>query len=98
MAVFNLATRSKNYEMIMFPDPYAKNGSRLMDGKLCLVHGLIGRRNGEMSLAAHEVYDLETSIPKIIQRVNFLLHPTEKQLTSSNNYEKPSMEQAGRRA
>ena len=64
MAVFNLATRSKNYEMIMFPDPYAKNGSRLMDGKLCLVHGLIGRRNGEMSLAAHEVYDLKLRFRK----------------------------------
>ncbi len=78
MAVFNLATRSHSYEMIMFPDPYQKNGSRLEDGKLCLIHGLIGRRNGEMSLAAHEIYDLETSIPKVIQRVNFILYPTEQ--------------------
>lgn len=77
MAVFHLATRTQNYEMIMFPDPYEKNGSRLEDGKLCLIHGLIGRRNGEMSLAAHEVFELESSIPKIIQRVNFILHPTE---------------------
>lgn len=78
MAIFSLATRTQNYEMIMFPDPYEKNRSRLEDGKTCLVHGLIGRRNGEMSLAAHEIFDLEISIPKIIQRVNFLLHPTEK--------------------
>ncbi|MGB0743319.1 MAG: DNA polymerase III subunit alpha [Opitutales bacterium] len=77
MAVFHLATRTQNYEMIMFPDPYEKNGSRLEDGKLCLIHGLIGRRNGEMSLAAHEIYDLESSIPKMIQRVNFILHPNE---------------------
>jgi DNA polymerase-3 subunit alpha len=78
MAVFNLATRSQSYEMIMFPDPYEKNGARLEDGKLCLIHGLIGRRNGEMSLAAHEVYELESSIPKIIQRINFILHANDR--------------------
>jgi DNA polymerase-3 subunit alpha len=78
MAVFNLSTRTHSYEMIMFPDPYEKNGARLEDGKLALIHGLIGRRNGEMSLAAHEVFDLELSIPKIIQRINFILHPNEK--------------------
>ncbi len=78
MAVFNLATRTHSYEMIMFPDPYEKNGARLEDGKLALIHGLIGRRNGEMSLAAHEVFDLETSIPRIIQRINFILHPNGK--------------------
>jgi DNA polymerase-3 subunit alpha len=78
MAVFNLATRSHSYEMIMFPDPYAKEGSRLEDGKLTLIQGLIGRRNGEMSLAAHNVFDLESSVPKIIQRINFILYPNSK--------------------
>ncbi|MGB0335054.1 MAG: DNA polymerase III subunit alpha [Opitutales bacterium] len=78
MAVFNLATRSHTYEMIMFPDPYAKCGSRLEEGKLALIQGLVGRRNGEMSLAAHEVYDLESSVPKIIQRINFILRPNDK--------------------
>jgi len=78
MAVFQLATRTHSYEMIMFPDPYEKNGARLENGKLCLIHGLIGRRNGEMSLAAHEVYELESSIPNIIQRVNFILHPNDQ--------------------
>ncbi|MFP4156007.1 MAG: DNA polymerase III subunit alpha [Opitutales bacterium] len=78
MAVFHLATRSHSYEMIMFPDPYEKNGARLEDGKLCLVHGLIGRRNGEMNLAAHEIYELESSIPKVIQRVNFILYPNQQ--------------------
>ncbi|MFP4069645.1 MAG: DNA polymerase III subunit alpha [Opitutales bacterium] len=76
MAVFNLATRSQSYELIMFPDPYEKNGARLEEGKLALVHGLIGRRNGEVGLQAHEVFDLEASIPRIIQRINFLLQPT----------------------
>ena len=78
MAVFNLATRTHSYEMIMFPDPYAKDGHRLEDGKLALIQGLIGRRNGEMSLAAHNVFDLESSIPKLIQRINFILHPNSK--------------------
>ncbi|MGJ8650437.1 MAG: DNA polymerase III subunit alpha [Opitutaceae bacterium] len=78
MAVFNLATRFHNFEMIMFPDPYAKCGDRLVDGKLTLIHGLIGRRNGEMSLAAHEVFDLETSIPRIVERINFIIHPNNK--------------------
>ncbi|MEO0508265.1 MAG: DNA polymerase III subunit alpha [Verrucomicrobiota bacterium] len=78
MAVFHLATRTQNYELIMFPDPYEKNGARLEDGKLCLIHGLIGRRNGEMSLAAHEIYELDGSIPKIIQRINFILHANDQ--------------------
>jgi len=78
MAVFQLATRNHSYEMIMFPDPYEKNGARLENGKLCLIHGLIGRRNGEMSLAAHEVYELESSIPKLIPRINFILHPNQQ--------------------
>ncbi|HBR94339.1 MAG TPA: DNA polymerase III subunit alpha, partial [Opitutae bacterium] len=78
MAVFNLATRSHSFEMIMFPDPYAKEGHRLEDGKLALIHGIIGRRNGEMSLAAHNVFDLEVSIPKLIQRINFILYPNDK--------------------
>jgi DNA polymerase-3 subunit alpha len=78
MAIFNLSTKDHSYEMIMFPDPYEKNGARLIDGKLALIHGLIGRRNGEMSLAAHEIFDLESSIPKIIQRINFILHANDK--------------------
>jgi DNA polymerase-3 subunit alpha len=78
MAIFNIATSNHSYEMIMFPDPYEKNGDRLEDGKLALITGLINRRNGEMSLAAHNVYDLETSIPKLIQRIHFILHPNNK--------------------
>jgi DNA polymerase-3 subunit alpha len=78
MAVFNLATRTHSYEMIMFPDPYSKEGARLEDGKLALIHGLVGRRNGEMSLAAHNIFDLEISIPKLISRINFILHPNDK--------------------
>ena len=31
-----------------------------------------------MSLAAHNIYDLESSIPKIIKRINFILHPNSK--------------------
>ena len=34
-----------------------------------------------MSLTAHEVFDLEQSIPRIIQRINFILHPQEVQAT-----------------
>ena len=75
MAVFNLATRTQNYELIMFPDPYEKNGAMLENGKLALIHGITNRREGEMSLTAHEVYDLEKSIPRIIERINFILQP-----------------------
>lgn len=75
MAVFNIATRSQNYELIMFPDPFEKNGARLENGKLALIQGTTNRRDGEMNLTAHEVFDLESSIPRIIQRINFILHP-----------------------
>lgn len=75
MAVFNLATVAHSYELIMFPEPYEKNGSRLEEGKLALIHGQINRRNGETGLVAHEVFDLEQSIPRIIQGVDFILNP-----------------------
>lgn len=75
MAVFNLATTEHSYEVIMFPEPYEKNGSRLEEGKLALIHGKISRRNGETGLTVHEVFDLEQSIPRIIQGVTFILDP-----------------------
>ena len=78
MAVFHLATRSHSYEMIMFPDPYAREGMRLEDGKMVLIHGLVGRRNGETTLAAHNMFDLEIYIPRLISRINFILHPNDK--------------------
>lgn len=78
MAVFNVATRTQNYELIMFPDPFEKNGARLENGKLALIHGITNRREGEMNLTAHEVFDLETSIPRIIERINFILHVNEQ--------------------
>ena len=75
MAVFNLATVKHNYEIIMFPEPFEKNGARLEEGKLALIHGQINRRNGEVGLTAHEVFDLEQSIPRIIKTINFILYP-----------------------
>ena len=75
MAVFNLATRAQAYEMIMFPDPFERNGTRLEEGKLALIHGIVGRRNGEVGLQCHDIFDLETSIPRLIQRINFILLP-----------------------
>ena len=75
MAVFNLATVDHSYEIIMFPEPYEKNGSRLEEGKLAMVHGQTNRRNGEVGLLAHEIFDLEQSIPRIIQSVDFILDP-----------------------
>lgn len=76
MAVFNLTTVAHSYELIMFPEPYEKNGSRLEDGKLALIRGQINRRNGETGLVAHEVFDLEQSIPRVIQGITFILKPS----------------------
>ncbi|MFP4674521.1 MAG: DNA polymerase III subunit alpha [Opitutales bacterium] len=75
MAVFNLATRTHTYEMVMFPEPYSSNGDRLEDGKLCIVHGTVNWREEEPALAAHEIYDLEQSIPRLIQKIYFILAP-----------------------
>ena len=74
-AVFNVATRNHTYELIMFPDAYAKNGARIEEGKLALIHGTTNRRDSELSLTASDIFDLERSIPQIIQRINFILHP-----------------------
>ncbi|MEC8209958.1 MAG: OB-fold nucleic acid binding domain-containing protein, partial [Verrucomicrobiota bacterium] len=78
MAVFHLATRTNSYEMIMFPDPYSREGARLENGKMVLIHGLVGRRNGEITLSAHHIFDLEISIPRLISRINFILQPNSK--------------------
>ena len=50
----------------MFPDAYAKNGARIEEGKLALIHGTTNRRDGELSLTAYDIFDLENSIPRII--------------------------------
>ena len=78
MAVFTLATVGNTYEIIMFPESFEKSGSRLEEGKLALIHGQINRRNGEVGLTAHEVFDLEQSIPRIIKTINFILYPHRK--------------------
>ena len=75
MAVFNLATVKQTYEIIMFPEAFEQNGARLEEGKLALIHGQITRRNGEVGLTAHEIFDLEKSIPRIIKTINFILYP-----------------------
>jgi DNA polymerase-3 subunit alpha len=74
-AIFNLATRNHTYEIIMFADAFERNRTRLVDGKLALLHGNISRRNGEMSLQGHDIFDLETSVPRLVRRINFILHP-----------------------
>lgn len=74
-AIFTIATRRHNYEVVMFSEAYERNRLRLEDGKLILLHGQITRRNGEMSLHGYDVFDLDTSIPRLIQRINFILHP-----------------------
>ncbi|MGB0343930.1 MAG: DNA polymerase III subunit alpha [Coraliomargarita sp.] len=74
-AVFNLATRHDTHEIVMFSDAYERNRSRLENGALALVVGQASRRNGETGLQAHEVYGLQASLPRLIQRINFILHP-----------------------
>jgi DNA polymerase-3 subunit alpha len=75
-AVFNLATRGDTYEIVMFSDAFERHRSRLENGAQALVVGQTSRRNGETGLHAHEIYGLEASIPRLIQRINFILHPT----------------------
>lgn len=77
-AIFTLATRLHNYEVIMFSEAYARNRTRFEEEKLILLHGQITRRNGEMSLHGHDIYDLHSSIPRLIQRINFILHPDQQ--------------------
>ena len=74
-AIFTLATRGHNYEVIMFPEAYERNRSRFEDGKLVLLRGQLARRNGEMSLQGHDLFDLQTSVPRLIKRINFILYP-----------------------
>ena len=77
-ANFTISTRSHTYEVVMFAEAYERNSSRLENGKLVLLHGKIARRNGEVSLHGHDVFDLQSSIPRLVQRINFILHPDKK--------------------
>jgi DNA polymerase-3 subunit alpha len=74
-AIFTLATRAHSYEVVMFSEAFERSRSRLEDGKLVLLRGQITRRNGEMSLQGHDLFDLQASIPRLIRRINFILHP-----------------------
>lgn len=74
-AVFNLATRNDNYEIVMFSEAYEEHRSRLENGRLALVIGQTNRRNGETGLNAQSLFDLEASLPRLIRRINFILHP-----------------------
>ncbi|PDH29431.1 MAG: DNA polymerase III subunit alpha [Puniceicoccaceae bacterium MED-G30] len=77
-AVFHLATRSETHEILMFSDAYERNRNRLENGILALIIGQTSRRNGETGLHGHEVYDLQTSLPRLIQRIHFILHPNKE--------------------
>lgn len=74
-AIFTLATREHSYEVIMFPEAFERNRSRFEDEKLVLLRGQLAHRNGEMSLQGHDLFDLQTSIPRLVQRINFILYP-----------------------
>ncbi len=74
MAIFNLATCLHSYEFIAFPEAYERFGQRLEEGQLYALQGLVGRRNGEISLSAHELVRLETAVPRLIRAITFILN------------------------
>lgn len=77
MAVFNLATRQHSYEFIAFPEAYERFGQRLEEGQLYALQGLVGRRNGEISLSAHEVVRLESAVARVLRAIAFILEASD---------------------
>lgn len=81
MATFSLNKKTKNFEMIAFSDAYAKFASLLEEGQTVIAQGMIQKRDNETQFYVYDVYDLKTSISKVIQKVNFILKPEKESET-----------------
>jgi DNA polymerase-3 subunit alpha len=77
MATFSLNKKTKNYEMIIFSDAFAKYSDVLEEGRTVIIQGVIQKKDDEVQLYAYEVHDLNTSISNFIHKVNFILQPNE---------------------
>lgn len=77
MATFSLNNKTENYRMIVFSDTYQKYGELLVDGRSVIVEGLIQRKDDELQFYVYEISDLNTNISHYIQKLNFILDPSE---------------------
>lgn len=74
-AIVHVSTRRSSHQVFLFPEAYQTYGSALVPGEILLFTGVINRRQGEVSLNADSAQPLAPAIPRLIQRVCFLLRP-----------------------
>jgi len=74
-AIVHVSTRTSSHQVILFPEAYGSHATALVPGEIVLFTGSINRRNGEVSLNADSAQPLVPAIPRLIQRVCFLLKP-----------------------
>lgn len=74
-ASFSLHQPDDQFNLTLFPDAFSKFGSKLEEGKLAIVFGLISIRNNEMNLNAEEIHFLEPVVGRMIQQVTWFIQP-----------------------
>ena len=95
MATFTLNKKSNNFEMIAFSDAFAKFDTLLEEGQTVIVQGMIQKRDNETQFYVYDVYDLNSSISRIIQKINFILTPQKESKNFIQHLRKLADEQSG---
>ena len=95
MATLTLNKKSNNFEMIAFSDAFAKFDTLLEEGQTVIVQGMIQKRDNETQFYVYDVYDLNSSISRIIQKINFILTPKKESKNFIQHLRKLADEQSG---
>lgn len=74
-AIVHVSTRSSSHQVFLFTEAYERHSAALVPGEIVLFTGAINRRQGEVSLHADSAQPLAPAVPRIIQKVCFLLKP-----------------------
>jgi DNA polymerase-3 subunit alpha len=78
MATFSLNKKAVNYKMIVFSDTYNKYNEFLEEGRAVIVEGIIQKKDDETQFYVYELYDLNNNITNFIEKINFILHPSDE--------------------
>ncbi len=77
-AIVDLATRKANFSINIFADAFEKCEAAIIPGNIALVTGLLLNRDDDYRLSADSVSRLDRFPSRLIERVDWILQPTEK--------------------